>query len=153
MTKAIEKQMIDIINKDEDLKKTYDLITSVVGIGPITAIDTIVYTNNFQNFSTPRQYASFIGVAPFDHTSGTSVNGRTRVSKFCRKQQKTSITMAARSAIVNDPWMKNYYRRKMKEKGEQRNQHGVVLNAVKFKLILRMFSVVKSGTPYKVMKF
>ena len=68
MTKAIEKQMIDIINKDEDLKKTYDLITSVVGIGPITAIDTIVYTNNFQNFSTPRQYASFIGVAPFDHT-------------------------------------------------------------------------------------
>ena len=153
MTRAIEKQMIDIINKDEALKKTYDLITSVVGIGPITAIDTIVYTNNFQNFSTPRQYASFIGVAPFDHTSGTSVNGRTRVSQFCRKQQKTSITMAARSAIVNDPWMKNYYRRKMKEKGEQRSQHGVVLNAVKFKLILRMFSVVKSGTPYKVMNF
>ena len=153
MTRAIEKQMIDIINKDEALKKTYDLITSVVGIGPITAIDTIVYTNNFQNFSTPRQYASFIGVALFDHTSGTSANGRTRVSQFCRKQQKTSITMAARSAIVNDPWMKNYYRRKMKEKGEQRSQHGVVLNAVKFKLILRMFSVVKSGTPYKVMNF
>ena len=75
------------------------------------------------------------------------------MSQFCRKQQKTSITMAARSAIVNDPWMKNYYRRKMKEKGEQRNQHGVVLNAVKFKLILRMFSVVKSGTPYKVMNY
>ena len=32
MTKAIEKQMIDIINKDEDLKRTYDLISSVVGI-------------------------------------------------------------------------------------------------------------------------
>ena len=61
--------------------------------------------------------------------------------------------MAARTAILNDPWMKNYYHRKMKEKGEQRNQHGVVLNAVKFKLVLRMFSVVKSGVPYKVMKF
>ena len=153
MTKSIEKQMLDIIAGDDGLKKNYDLITSVVGIGPVTAIDTIVYTNNFQNFSTPRQYASFIGVAPFDHTSGTSVNGRTRVSQFCRKQQKTSITMAARSAIVNDPWMRNYYHRKMKEKGEQRNQHGVVLNAVKFKLILRMFSVVKSGTPYKVMNY
>ena len=151
--KAVEKQMLEIIKSDEALKKTYDLIRSVVGIGPITAIDTIVYTNNFQNFDTPRQYASFIGVAPFDHTSGTSVNGRTRVSQFCRKQQKVSITMAARSAIVNDPWMKNYYHRKMKEKGEQRNQHGVVLNAVKFKLVLRMFAVVKSGTPYKVMKY
>ena len=151
--KAVEKQMLEIIKGDEALQNTYDLIRSVVGIGPITAIDTIVYTNNFQNFDTPRQYASFIGVAPFDHTSGTSVNGRTRVSQFCRKQQKVSITMAARSAIIHDPWMKNYYHRKMKEKGEQRNQHGVVLNAVKFKLVLRMFAVVKSGTPYKVMKY
>lgn len=151
--KSIDKQMMEIVKGDEALNKTYDLISSVVGIGLITAIDTIVYTNNFQNFATPRQYASFIGVAPFDHTSGTSVNGRTRVSQFCRKQQKAFITMAARSAIVNDPWMKNYYHRKMKEKGEQRNQHGVVLNAVKFKLILRMFSVVRSGTPYKVMKY
>lgn len=151
--KAVEKQMLEIIKGDAALKKTYDLIFSVVGVGLITAIDTIVYTNNFQNFETPRQYASFIGVAPFDHKSGVSVNGRTRVSQFCRKQQKVSITMAARSAIINDPWMKNYYHRKMKEKGEQRSQHGVVLNAVKFKLILRMFAVVKSGTPYKVMKY
>ena len=138
---------------DAALKRTYDLILSVVGVGIITAIDTIVYTNNFQNFDTPRQYASFIGVAPFDHTSGTSVYGRTRVSQFCRKQQKVSITMAARSAIIHDPWMKNYYHRKMKEKGDLRSQHGVVLNAVKFKLILRMFAVVKSGIPYKVMKY
>ncbi len=151
--KAIEKQMLEIVKSDAALEKTYNLITSVVGVGLITAIDTIVYTNNFQNFETPRQYASFIGVAPFDYTSGTSVNGRTRVSQFCRKQQKVSITMAARSAIVNDPWLKNYYHRKMKEKGEQRGQHGVVLNAVKFKLILRMFAVIKSGTPYKVMKY
>ncbi len=151
--KAVEKQMLEIIKGDDALQKTYNLIRSVVGIGPITAIDTIVYTNNFQNFDTPRQYASFIGVAPFDHTSGTSVNGRTRVSQLCRKQQKVSITMAARSAIIHDPWMKNYYHRKMKEKGEQRNQHGVVLNAVKFKLVLRMFAVVKCGTPYKVMKY
>jgi transposase len=151
--KSVENQMLEIIQKDTALKKTFDLISSVVGVGLITAIDTIVYTNNFQNFDTPRQYASFIGVAPFDHTSGTSVSGRTRVSQFCRKQQKVSITMAARSAIIHDPWMKNYYHRKMKEKGDLRNQHGVVLNAVKFKLILRMFAVVKSGVPYKVMMY
>ena len=150
---SVEKQMMEIIKGDAALKRTYDLISSVVGVGIITAIDTIVYTNNFQNFDTPRQYASFIGVAPFDHTSGTSVYGRTRVSQFCRKQQKVSITMAARSAIIHDPWMKNYYHRKMKEKGDLRSQHGVVLNAVKFKLILRMFAVVKSGIPYKVMKY
>lgn len=42
--------------------------------------------------------------------------------------------MAARCAIVHDPGLKRYYQRKMKEKGGGENAHGVVLNAIKFKL-------------------
>jgi hypothetical protein len=61
--------------------------------------------------------------------------------------------MAARSAIIYDPGLKRYYQRKMKEKGEGKDAHGVVLNAVKFKLILRMFAVVKSGQPYKILNY
>ncbi len=61
--------------------------------------------------------------------------------------------MAARSAIMNDPGIKKYYQRKMREKGGTKNMHGLVLNAVKFKLIMRMFSVVKSGEPYKVLNY
>ncbi len=41
----------------------------------------------------------------------------------------------------------------MREKGGAKNMHGLVLNAVKFKLIMRMFSVVKSGEPYKVLNY
>jgi hypothetical protein len=92
-------------------------------------------------------------VAPFDHTSGTSVRGKTQVSKICRTQQKAELSMAARSAVVHDPGLKRYYQRKMKEKGGGKDAHGVVLNAVKFKLILRMFAVVKSGQPYKVLNY
>lgn len=61
--------------------------------------------------------------------------------------------MAARTSIVHDPWMRKYYLRKMKEKGGTREMHGVVLNAVKFKLILRMFAVVRSGQPYKILNY
>ena len=153
LVKKVEEQMLAIIYSDPDVKRNYDLISSVKGIGLINAINTIVYTNNFKSFETPRRYACYIGVAPFDHTSGTSVKGRTQVSKICRTQQKAELSMAARSAIVSDPGLRKYYLRKMKEKGGGKNAHGVVLNAVKFKIILRMFAVVRSGEPYKVLNY
>jgi transposase len=153
LVKKVEDQMLAIIYSDPDVKRNYDLISSVKGIGLINAINTIVYTNNFKSFETPRRYACYIGVAPFDHTSGTSVKGRTQVSKICRTQQKAELSMAARSAIVSDPGLRKYYLRKMKEKGGAKEAHGVVLNAVKFKIILRMFAVVRSGEPYKVLNY
>ena len=153
LVKKVEDQMLAIIYSDPDVKRNYDLISSVKGIGLINAINTIVYTNNFKAFETPRRYACYIGVAPFDHISGKSVKGRTQVSKICRTQQKAELSMAARSAIVNDPGLRKYYLRKMKEKGGGKDAYGVVLNAVKFKIILRMFAVVRSGEPYKVLNY
>ena len=153
MVKKIEGQMTAIIYDDPEIKRNFDLISSVKGIGLINAINTVVYTNNFKSFETPRRYACYIGVAPFDYTSGISVKGKTQVSKICRTQQKAELTMAARSAIIHDPGLRRYYQRKMKEKGGGKEAHGVVLNAVKFKLILRMFAVVRSGEPYKVLNY
>lgn len=101
--------MASIISDDAEIKRNYDLISSVKRIGLINAINTIVYTNNFKSFDTPRQYACYIGVAPFDHSSGTSVKGKTQVSKICRTQQKDELSMAARCAIVHDPGLKRYY--------------------------------------------
>ena len=153
LVKKVEDQMLSLIHSDPDVQRNYDLVSSVKGIGLVNAINTIVYTNNFKSFETPRQYACYIGVAPFDHTSGISVKGRTQVSKICRTQQKAELSMAARSAIVSDPGLRKYYLRKMKEKGAAKEAHGVVLNAVKFKIILRMFAVVRSGEPYKVLNY
>ena len=153
LVKKVEEQMMAVLCTDPDVKRNFDLVSSVKGIGLINAINTVVYTNNFKAFDTPRRYACYIGVAPFDHTSGTSVKGRTQVSKICRTQQKAELSMAARSAVIHDPGLKRYYQRKMKEKGGGKDVHGVVLNAVKFKLILRMFAVVKSGQPYKVLNY
>ena len=153
LVKKVEEHMMAVLCTDPDVKRNFDLVSSVKGIGLINAINTVVYTNNFKAFETPRRYACYIGVAPFDHTSGTSVKGRTQVSKICRTLQKAELSMAARSAVIHDPGLKRYYQRKMKEKGGGKDVHGIVLNAVKFKLILRMFAVVKSGQPYKVLNY
>ena len=150
---SLEKQMMQIIKADESIYNSYILVTSVKGIGLVNAVNTIVYTNNFTSFQTARQYACYCGIAPFEHKSGTSIKGRTMVSSLGCHQLKAELSMAARSAIVNDPWLSRYYKRKMEEKGNVSSAHGIVLNAIKFKLVVRMFSVIKSGIPYKVMAY
>lgn len=145
---AIEEEMQDVIENDEMLKKNYDLLLSIKGIGSVNAISTIIHTDNFRSFENARQYACYIGVAPFEHSSGTSVRGKTRVSSCGAIQLKAELTQAARSAIMHDDELRLYYERKTREG----KAFGVVLNAVKFKLICRMFAVIKRGTPYVMRK-
>jgi hypothetical protein len=74
--------------------------------------------------------------------------GKTRVSKISNKRIKVNLTNGARSAIINDPELKQYYKRKT----SQGKEHGSIMNAVKFKLITRVFATVKRGTPYVRLK-
>ena len=141
---AVETEMDTLIKSSPDLATNYRLLLSIKGIGSVNAISTIVCTDNFKGFETARQYACYLGIAPFEHTSGTSVRGRTRVSRIGARQLKADLTQAAKSAIVWDQELKAYYERKIKEG----KAFGVVLNAVKFKLVCRMFAVVRRGTPF-----
>lgn len=142
--KSVEEEMNALIEKDPSISKNYQLLTGIKGIGSINAISTIIHTNNFEAFETARQYACYLGIAPFDRSSGTSVRGKTQVSHIGAKLLKADLSQAAKSAIVWDKELKGYYERKIKEG----KAFGVVLNAVKFKLVCRMFAVVRRGTPF-----
>lgn len=144
----IEDEIGTLINEDESLKKNYNLANSVVGIGLVNATLFIVHTNNFQSFTDGRKFACYGGVAPFEYSSGTSIKGKTRVSYLANKDIKTNLTQAARSAVQNDDELRIYYKRKAKEGKE----HGVIMNAIKFKLILRVFATIKRGTPFVRMR-
>jgi transposase len=139
----IEGEMMKIIAADELMKMNFTLITSIKGIGKVNALMTIAYTENFTSFSNPRSYAVYVGVVPFDHTSGTSIRGRKRVSHLANKELKQELNQAARSAMVWDKEMYSYAENKLKTKC-----YKIVLNNIKFKLILRMFAVVKKGEMY-----
>jgi transposase len=142
--KEIQEEMETTIHLDHEMEVNYKLVKSVVGIGLVNAVTFILYTNNFTTITDARKYAAYSGVAPFEHTSGSSIRGRTKVSKLANQKIKVNLTNGARSAIINDPELKLYYCRK-KEEGKD---HGTVMNAVKFKLISRVFATVKRGTPF-----
>ena len=104
---------------------------------------TIVYTENFSSFNNPRSYAVYVGVVPFDFSSGTSIKGRKKISHIANKELKQELNQAARSALYWNKEIRSYGERKLKEKC-----YKIVLNNIKFKLILRMFAVVKKGQMY-----
>lgn len=143
--KAVEAKMREIIQEDPTLKRLFSITTSVGGIGPITAIAIIITTNEFQNIQKAPQYACYAGVAPFEHSSGTSVKGRTRVSHKANKHVKTLLHLAALTAIRYNMEIKHYYDRKVEE-GKNKM---LVINAVRNKLIHRIFACIGQNRHYE----
>jgi transposase len=140
----IEKEMELIIQENKELKNTYDLVTSIKGIGNLTALFTIVYTDNFTRFKNARQFASFCGVAPFPNSSGTSLKGRTKVNNLANKKLKSLLDMGAKTAIQYNLEIKEFYNRRL-EMGKNKMS---TINIVRNKLISRMFAVVNRKSPY-----
>lgn len=140
----LEKKIESVIDENQQVKRNYTLLKSVIGIGMINAALLLCTTNNFTRFETPRQYASYCGVAPFEHSSGTSVRGKTRTSRIANMEVKTHLTNAAVSAMSADPQLRQYCQRKLAE-GKHKAS---VINAVRFKLIARCFAVVRRQIPF-----
>ncbi len=141
----VEKRMLQLINEDEELKTLFNLITSVKCVGDVLATELIVYTNGFTRMTNTRQLACYCGVAPFEHSSGTSVRGRIGTSNFANMKLKSTLHMAAVSAMRFIPDIKQYYERKVRE-----GKHKMaVINAIRNKLIQRIMATVKRGTPYQ----
>jgi transposase len=142
--KNVEAGIIQIVDNDENLKQLYKLITSVVGIGFVTAINLIVYTNAFTVLKETRKLACYCGVAPFEYSSGSSIRGKTKVHYMANKKLKCNLHMASLSAIKLDGDLKAYYERKVAE-GKNRMS---VLNAVKNKLLARVIACVNNNREY-----
>lgn len=111
----VNKQIKEIIEKDSHLKELFDYITSVPGVGAVTASEVIVSTNEFKNISDPKKLACHAGVAPFPYQSGSSVRGKTGVSHHARKRLKSLFHLAAMSAIRVKGEIQDYYLRKVAE--------------------------------------
>ena len=117
---SIEEKIREIIRNDKSLMESYLYLTSITGIAFVNAVNAIVITQNFTVFKTARDYASYIGVAPHTKKSGTTVRWKPKPYKHC------DLTAKADADTIRK-----------------------AMNAVKFKLVLRMFAVVKQKHEYR----
>jgi len=140
----LKAQIEMIINQQPALNQNFLLLQSIKGVGKILALTVIIKTHNFTRFTNARKFACFCGTAPFDHSSGTSIRKKARVSHLADKQMKTLLDLSAKSAIQYDKELKEYY--------SKRTQNGKskmsTINVVRNKILYRMFAVIKRQTPF-----
>jgi transposase len=141
----VEKEIDKIINSDPELKRIFTLATSVCSIGAVIATQVLISTNEFIDITDAKQFACMGGMAPFTEESG-KFKGKGRVSHMANKKIKTLFHMAALVAIQHDPELKLFFERKVNQ--DKKNKMSV-LNAVRNKLILRIFACVNQNRVYE----
>ncbi len=94
----VELKIKEILSSDTQLKNILKRITSIPGIGIVTATELIIRSNEFRDFQNAKQLACHVGVVPFEHT-GTSIRGRSRVDHKAHKKLKTLLHLGAMAAI------------------------------------------------------
>lgn len=142
--KTLEAEIKSMVEKQQSLKQNFNLLQSIKGVGKVLAIATILKTNNFTRFANARKFACFCGTAPFEHSSGTSIKRKTRISHLADKQMKTLLDLSAKTAIQYDKELRDFYIRRL-EIGKSKMS---TINIVRNKILFRMFAVIKRQTPF-----
>lgn len=142
--KWLDAEILRVIQNSEDFKENYQIITSVVGVGPVTACDLIIKTHNFKKLDTAKKCAAYASLAPYPKESGTmKCNGRT--SSMGDKRLKTLLFLCARSAKENNKEIMLYFQKKH---DIEKKPFFVVMNNIANKLLHIIYSLINKRELY-----
>ena len=99
---------------------------------------------NLDKFTHVREMVAFIGLAPKETISGSSIKGKPRLCKIGHARLRKALYMPALVSIQYNPVMIAFYNR-LKEKGKNGK---VIVCAIMRKLVHVIFGVLKSGKMY-----
>lgn len=142
--KQLDKGMLKLVK--EHHAETFELVTSVPGIGVKTATMMICLTDGFKKFSHDqvKQFISYIGMSPRTFESGTSVKGRAHISKVGNSRMRSMLYMCSWTAKTKNQQCAILYER-LSGKGKPEK---VIKVAIAHKLIRQIFGVIKRGEPF-----
>lgn len=145
----LEAQAVAFCKADPTLRKKAELVLSIPGIAWRTAIHVLGELLCLDAEMDVRQLVAHAGLDPRPHQSGTSVHGKTPISKAGNKYLRSALYMPAVAALRCAPEIKAFYQRLVDRK--KRGLQPVV--AVMRKLLHAVHGVLKSETPYDPKRF
>ncbi|QYA27255.1 IS110 family transposase [Gramella sp. MT6] len=150
MLKQLEKELTQLESKLESLvsetqKDQLEQLTSIPGMGKKTAMLLIVITDGFSSFENARQLCCYSGLTPTIRQSGTSVRGRSRISKVGNRKLRNLLFLCSFTACKHNKACSELYERIV----EQGKSKKLALIAVCNKLLKQAFAIAKSGTYYQ----
>ncbi len=141
---GLKKEISDLIKKDPDLKAKSDLLRSIPGIGPGTIAAILSELALFENCDRVRKIVAYIGLAPREFTSGSSIKGRPRLSKVGSARMRKALYMPSLVSMQCNPVIISFCQRLQKKEKNGK----VIVCAIMRKLVHVIFGVLKSGRPF-----
>ena len=140
----IRRQIADLIGQNPHLKRRKELLDSIPGIGKATIPHILAELDDLEKFNHVREMVAFIGLAPKETLSGSSIKGKPRLCKIGHARLRKALYMPALVSIQCNPAMIDFYNR-LKDKGKNGK---VIVCAIMRKLVHVIFGVLKSGKKY-----
>jgi transposase len=139
---VIEARLLELVKQDQQEQLT--LLKSIPGMGVKTALFLIIITDGFKKFDNAKQLCSYVGITPTIRQSGSSVRGKSRISKIGNRKLRSLLFLCAFSACKHNKGCKELYDR-IVAKGKSKK---LALIAVSNKLLKQAFAIAKSGLIY-----
>jgi len=143
----LESQLVKIEKKIATLLTAVDcVLTTLPGVGTITAATIIAEIGDIKRFSNSGQLVSYAGINPTVRQSGTFTGNRNRMSKKGSPYLRLALWQASVTSVMHNPVLKSYYEKKMKEG----KNYMTVIGAVSRKLTGIIFSMLKNNKPFSL---
>ena len=140
----LDRLIDEHINKYEKLKENKALLESIPGVGRVIATRMLMVIGSRQ-FESASQCSAYLGLVPVQHESGSSIRGRSRLSKAGNPVIRAKLYMATVVATRYNPDIKAQYER-LTSKGKSKMS---ALGAAMRKLVQICFGVLKHQQPYQ----
>lgn len=141
---ALKRDVANLIKNDPNLKTKGDLLRSIPGIGEATIAAILAELALFEKCDRVQRVVAFIGLAPKEFTSGSSIKGKPRLSKMGSARMRKALYMPALVAMQYNPIIIRFAER-LRKNGKNGK---VIVCAVMRKLVHIIFGVLKSGRPF-----
>lgn len=140
----LEKLINQHINGHPQLKRDRALLESIPGVGPVIS-RLMLSVIRSRDFKSAPQCAAFMGLVPVQRESGSSIRGRSHISKAGNAKVRAKLYMAAVVAKQHNPDIKRQYLRLLNN-GKMKMS---ALCAAMRKLVQICFGVLKHQKPYQ----
>ena len=141
----VEQEIRELLKQDDEHREKVKLLTSIPGIGLITAAKFLAEVPDVSAFPQARQLAAFAGLCPTEHRSGTSVRKKSRLSKTGSKRLRTMFFMSALSVKKNGNPLISPLIDRMEKEGRADK---IIIGAIMRKLLHIAYGVLKTGKPF-----
>lgn len=141
----VKKEIELLIKGTKELAQAVKLVTTIPGVGLLTAATVLSETNGFELIRNKKQLTSYAGLDVREKQSGTSVRGKPTISKRGNRYLRKAMHLPALAALREDPKFKSVFIRLVEK-------HGIKMKAVvavQRKLLELIFAIYKTKEPYQ----